>query len=542
MRVQCILALCDIQIVTGLSIMTAGYIMMGLDAKMSAYHWQIIIYLAWFSNLTHQATLVFLRGYLRDHPQDRLWRFGLTTALVVMLVVALVPAVFFNWDTPDQECSAAFRGTPARCFYSGPISANLLRQQRLEGQETCLQTELRDSTAFQFSLILIAILLFSYTWRTIKLFESLSWFVHNRLREILARFARMAVARVLQCQLPCRILGGPLWSLLVLRPVLALYILGRLILDFYGSAFADVSGHRVLIFIDSVILPRGAPFLISMQIFLLMLSATVGTLRLFAALGNDPTTSEWSFGQVMAVILLIGPILMFARAILGIHRQISSSASPTHCARFSAHTATGESAGNRSEIRETESLFYVEEHAHSSRQHLYTTKHPAISEEINQLFKRDYYNEFVWIVFAICTLIVITLVVFSILTISLVQNFSIPTSAFSFLLPILEFPSLCHNMITLGLATEGWKYEFHVMLAALLLTIGFANIPVVGMIMSVLGLQGNHVITGGWAYEPWLTAMTAFVTCGPMVTYVIVCPLLVWIAGRKSRGSKSGHI
>ena len=93
--------MCDVQIVTGLGIMTAGYIELA-HGNLAAYHWRLIIYLAWFSNLTHQAALIFLRGYLRDHPRERLWRFCLMTLLVVMLLVALLPTAFFNWQSSSS--------------------------------------------------------------------------------------------------------------------------------------------------------------------------------------------------------------------------------------------------------------------------------------------------------------------------------------------------------------------------------------------------------------------------------------------------------
>ncbi|KAK3682974.1 hypothetical protein B0T22DRAFT_445128 [Podospora appendiculata] len=42
-----------------------------LASNLSAYHWQLVVYLAWFANLTHIACLTLLRGYLYEHQRER---------------------------------------------------------------------------------------------------------------------------------------------------------------------------------------------------------------------------------------------------------------------------------------------------------------------------------------------------------------------------------------------------------------------------------------------------------------------------------------
>lgn len=85
--------MCDAVIITGLGIndervrLTPGH----LGLQLADHNWQVVIHLALFSNPTHQAALLFLRGYIRKHPRERLWRFCLIPVLVVMIVVALVP-------------------------------------------------------------------------------------------------------------------------------------------------------------------------------------------------------------------------------------------------------------------------------------------------------------------------------------------------------------------------------------------------------------------------------------------------------------------
>src|SRR5947207_386718 len=85
----------DLQIVTGFSIIISGFIQ--LHCGISAYHWQILVYLAWFSSLTHLTCLTVLRNYLFNNPGQRLWRWVAMGVIIVMLVVALYPTGSFDW-------------------------------------------------------------------------------------------------------------------------------------------------------------------------------------------------------------------------------------------------------------------------------------------------------------------------------------------------------------------------------------------------------------------------------------------------------------
>ncbi|RMY35816.1 hypothetical protein D0865_13805 [Hortaea werneckii] len=61
----------DQQIITGIGILVAGYA--NLDSGISAYHWQIITYLAWMSSNVHLTTLTLLRDWLDSNrrPEQR---------------------------------------------------------------------------------------------------------------------------------------------------------------------------------------------------------------------------------------------------------------------------------------------------------------------------------------------------------------------------------------------------------------------------------------------------------------------------------------
>ena len=106
---KAVLMFSDTQIVTGIALLVSGYTQMkgGIDV----YHWQILVYLVWFSSLTHLTTLTVLRQYFRSNPAVRSWRAFLMLATVIMLGVALLPTGDFFW-IPDL-----FGAVPVKCYY-----------------------------------------------------------------------------------------------------------------------------------------------------------------------------------------------------------------------------------------------------------------------------------------------------------------------------------------------------------------------------------------------------------------------------------------
>ena len=85
-----VLMFSDQQLVTGIALLISGYAQ--LRCGLSVYHWQMIVYLSWFSSLTHLTTLTVLRQYFRENPVPRLWRAILMLLMVTMLMIALLPS------------------------------------------------------------------------------------------------------------------------------------------------------------------------------------------------------------------------------------------------------------------------------------------------------------------------------------------------------------------------------------------------------------------------------------------------------------------
>ena len=90
-----VLMFSDQQLVTGIALLISGYAQ--LRCGLSVYHWQMIVYLSWFSSLTHLTTLTVLRQYFRENPVPRLWRAILMLLMVTMLMIALLPSGDIEW-------------------------------------------------------------------------------------------------------------------------------------------------------------------------------------------------------------------------------------------------------------------------------------------------------------------------------------------------------------------------------------------------------------------------------------------------------------
>ncbi|QPC60568.1 hypothetical protein HYE67_002799 [Fusarium culmorum] len=192
---NCVITLSDIQIFTGISVLISGY--MALNCGLSAYHWQLMVYLAWMASVTHLACLSFLRNYLMNRPDKRLWRVVLMFSVMILLAIAIGITGYFELEGDAKE-PAHF----AVCYLRMPM----------------------DSSTVAFESMLKMILLIIY-----------GFFI---------RLAKMS--RVLESQ------SRPAWdpragkglkrlNILVIDPILiALFSLVNLHLDMFTSFLAEV--------------------------------------------------------------------------------------------------------------------------------------------------------------------------------------------------------------------------------------------------------------------------------------------------------------
>ncbi|KAH6856228.1 hypothetical protein B0I37DRAFT_71750 [Chaetomium sp. MPI-CAGE-AT-0009] len=303
-----LLGMCDVQLLTGIGILFSGYISM--PCFISAYHWQLVVYLAWFSNLTHIACLTALRSYLHQHQLERNWRLFFMTVLWAGLIPAMVPTAFFNWSR--LEPTSSLPGSSGRCFLDIGVGRALfndtacfeyMRQRSdyriIDGtgqadKNYCTTRALIDTSAVQSAIISILLLGLSYFSRVIKLTKFLSYRVRVTIRRGTSdRYIKRLAQSINKIATNPRlsIAAKRVQNLVYVKVGIALYLVAKMYADLLVSDASDV--------------------------YWLIVSAVWGTLRLSEAKSSvDVDENGWSFGQVLPVFLLIGPIVLAIEAII----------------------------------------------------------------------------------------------------------------------------------------------------------------------------------------------------------------------------------
>lgn len=121
-----VLSLSDQQLVTGIAILSAGWIR---HSKEKVYDFQMITDLAWMSSNTHLLAVGFLRDYFKKHQDTRYWRLTIMGCNFVLLFVANIYTGELYWfddfaypaqcdfDAINHDPSW-IAGQPARYMYS----------------------------------------------------------------------------------------------------------------------------------------------------------------------------------------------------------------------------------------------------------------------------------------------------------------------------------------------------------------------------------------------------------------------------------------
>ena len=168
---KAVLIFSDQQLVTGLAILVSGFTQ--LRRGISVYHWQIIVYLAWFSSLTHLTTLTTLRQHFRDRSLLRTWRAWLMLLLVAMLTVAFIPTGDAEWQVRRGAGSASYlNSVPVICYYR--------RLAPRRSGDTSFKANWFDQTSSM--LISITVLFFGYMTRMVKVSRRATRFTRAWMR------------------------------------------------------------------------------------------------------------------------------------------------------------------------------------------------------------------------------------------------------------------------------------------------------------------------------------------------------------------------
>lgn len=255
-----ILTFSDQQLITGLTILIAGYTESAFHG-LSAHHWQIVVFLGWMSSTVHLASLTLLRPWLNRNLLLRNLRLSGMVTLLALLAAALYPSTsklyLFGVATSLRY--------PVRCFWD-----QSWRAQAVTG-------------GINNDAIVSYITLFSgYIWKIAQLLDG----THHRLRRYIL------VPPVAKLERLARQNADPMPTKWTLR---------------WTSLRLIIYAHVLLVVLIEVVDSFAATLLF------LLTSLTWGTLQLsrtrsWATQGVLDAERTFSFGQLLPLLLLLQPI------------------------------------------------------------------------------------------------------------------------------------------------------------------------------------------------------------------------------------------
>ncbi|KAF2113284.1 hypothetical protein BDV96DRAFT_601462 [Lophiotrema nucula] len=279
-----VLILSDLQLVTGLAILVSGYSQ--LNCGLTAYHWQIMVYVAWFSSFTFLSAMTFLEGYFQENHTMRIIRVCFMFVLASLLIVALLPTGSHNWLNLLSE-GEFYPSLPAACYF---------RQLPLDSYS-------HGGPKIWSMVVSILVVAISYIHSGIRLFDPTAEFTRKHFRAWPALHIKRALNFFEQGSRQGGIRAA-LWKVLFLV-AFAMFTCSR--------AFLDLAESMLL------------------EIVWLGFAIAWGTIKLYGTratasydvdgfnVGANPEVLQedsWSFGQTLPLILLVLPLLSMAQAYL----------------------------------------------------------------------------------------------------------------------------------------------------------------------------------------------------------------------------------
>ncbi|KAH7384454.1 hypothetical protein BKA66DRAFT_78476 [Pyrenochaeta sp. MPI-SDFR-AT-0127] len=261
------LILSDFQLLTGLSIMISGFTQ--LRCGISTYHWHKIVRLAWFSSITHFCCLTFLRDHFHKHKSAQLWRIPGMIILVIMLTFGLIPTAQYIWYFTDGMAREDIE-----LFVSKPAICSFFPHQNPAG--------FTNRAGNQRAGISITLLIFGMSVRLCRLYQAPTQ-ICLTLRGWCSTHSRNFLGKIHSwCNLNS--LFPVVTTVFLYRPLLTVFLCYRFLFDVASSK--------------------------AFEVWWLVVSFAWGALSLWnSKFELEPESREWTFGQVIALVLLVAPFV-----------------------------------------------------------------------------------------------------------------------------------------------------------------------------------------------------------------------------------------
>lgn len=288
----------DLQLITGLAIISSGFAQ--LRCGISAYHWQRIVHLAWFSSITHLSCLTCLRDYFYEHRWAQLWRIPGMVTLIIMLVVALVPTAHYAWEINDMAKYTRPRPSDhAICWFN--------HHELVNPWDAYEFSNLRQRQSVATVLLVLGMV--NRLWRlyhqpTVR-FTVIRRSTSSKSLHLLEWLHKVAVPAHTETWM-WRIIPQALFRTVVYCPLLTVYLTTRLLVDVYTSMAFEVSifpsRHSLHLAICEL----------TFKVWWLPVSFTWGALALwppFPTVNDESRRQGWTFGQTTAIFVLLSPLI-----------------------------------------------------------------------------------------------------------------------------------------------------------------------------------------------------------------------------------------
>ncbi|KAF2035131.1 hypothetical protein EK21DRAFT_84759 [Setomelanomma holmii] len=302
-----VLILSDTQLTTGLGILIAGYSQ--LKCGITAYHWQIMVFVAWFASFSFLSAMTFLEGYFQTNNNIRLIRVGFMLILASLLIAALLPTGSRNWLNMFQEGEGYYPSLSTACFYK-QLSMN-----------TYVTSSGPKIWSMVFSVFVVAV---SYLHCGIRLYDPGARISHKYLRARPGWKIKGAL-HLLEQKASRDGLRAWLWHV----PYITFYAIFTCCRAFY-----DISGSMLL------------------EVIWLTFAIAWGTIKVWTTraaaqfnfdgaqftLNKDVSQeNSWSFGQTLPLVLILLPLLSMAQAYLDNDANAQQAREQAECAPRSTH-------------------------------------------------------------------------------------------------------------------------------------------------------------------------------------------------------------
>ena len=230
------------QLVTGIGILVSGYSQ--VHCSLLIYHWQIVVYLAWFSSPTHLTTLTAMRMFFREQPTLAYWRIFLMGCTIVLLAVSLMPTGYILENSITQFPLATplanpVLAVPASCLFSSSdfqeAYGSFLDESSPEAAEAL------EPFNWIFILASLLFLVVSYISRVVSLFTPTANFTQFALRTLPGYKVKKLLSYILKKSNTSEpSIFRKIWAAVALL-IMTIYVLLKVIFDIGQSMLWEVS-------------------------------------------------------------------------------------------------------------------------------------------------------------------------------------------------------------------------------------------------------------------------------------------------------------